>query len=538
MQKPTVLLIASQMPQQELGLIAQLFQSQGFRQQPASERPKNSAVLVFETADKTNSVAIKFYQEIGALRLELTGEASKKIGQALDQYMEGLTPERIGELFEMAQSDMERRVYAVLLVLAYPDGVTAMNAMRDKYFTNAVTATKEGVIQGLAFLETPDVGIPLEEIEKTCAGTDLAVMARRAIDGLCERGLIRESLASFMNKIRALIDDNPQSALDQIEKYEAAASTPEIRALHARALRLLGRNDEASSLLATISIAEPDAVEAFCERALIREAGGQAQQAMGDVQAALTCDTDCAPAKEILARLKLVLEHSSAKVEDRYEQFSRALSANPEDVNLLVQRAECLMDMNRHEDAVRDLKEVQRLASNDLRLPIMLAECWLAMRYLGSALEQASKAQKIHPASQETMAWLLKPRVFMAMNLPDNALSALHEIPADVRDNDAVVFCEAMVEEILGKTDEARAHYDAVSVSAVPLFEILKPSIYAPMPLLKAALDGRNVAVCEPPSAPMDREPVDPFFKRCAACGALTMQRRTYCRECSNGTFF
>lgn len=538
MQKPTVLLIASQMPQQELGLIAQLFQSQGFRQQPASERPKNSAVLVFETADKTNSVAIKFYQEIGALRLELTGDASKKIGQALDQYMEGLTPDRLGELFEMAQSDMERRVYAVLLVLAYPDGVTAMNAMRDKYFTNATTATKEGVIQGLAFLETPDVGIPLEEIEKTCAGTDLAVMARRAIDGLCERGLIRESLTSFMNKIRALIDDNPQSALDQIEKYEAAAPTPEIRALHARALRLLGRNDEASSLLVTISIAEPDAVEAYCERALIREAGGQAQQAMGDVQAALTCDPDCAPAKDIFSRLKLVLDHSSSKVEDRYAQFSQALEANPEDVNLLVQRAECLMDMNRHEEAVRDLKDVQRLASNDLRLPMMLAECWLAMRYLGSALEQASKAQKIHPASQETMAWILKPRVFMAMNLPDKALSAIHEIPADMRDNDAVVLCEAMVEEILGKTDEAQAHYEIVSASAGPLFDVLKPSIYAEMPLLKSILGSRDIALSEPPAVPMDQEPVDPFFKRCAACGALTMQRRTYCRECSNGTFF
>lgn len=538
MQKPTVLLIASQMPQQELGLIAQLFQSQGFRQQPASERPKNSAVLVFETADKTNSVAIKFYQEIGALRLELTGDASKKIGQALDQYMEGLTPDRLGELFEMAQSDMERRVYAVLLVLAYPDGVTAMNAMRDKYFTNATTATKEGVIQGLAFLETPDVGIPLEEIEKTCAGTDLAVMARRAIDGLCERGLIRESLTSFMNKIRALIDDNPQSALDQIEKYEAAAPTPEIRALHARALRLLGRNDEASSLLVTISIAEPDAVEAYCERALIREAGGQAQQAMGDVQAALTCDPDCAPAKDIFSRLKLVLDHSSSKVEDRYAQFSQALEANPEDVNLLVQRAECLMDMNRHEEAVRDLKDVQRLASNDLRLPMMLAECWLAMRYLGSALEQASKAQKIHPASQETMAWILKPRVFMAMNLPDKALSAIHEIPADMRDNDAVVLCEAMVEEILGKTDEAQAHYEIVSASAGPLFDVLKPSIYAEMPLLKSILGSRDIALSEPPAVPMEQEPVDPFFKRCAACGALTMQRRTYCRECSNGTFF
>ena len=55
MSKPSVLLIASQMPQQELGIIAQLLMSQGYKQQPASERPKNTASIAFETADKTVS---------------------------------------------------------------------------------------------------------------------------------------------------------------------------------------------------------------------------------------------------------------------------------------------------------------------------------------------------------------------------------------------------------------------------------------------------------------------------------------------------
>ena len=342
MSKPSVLLIASQMPQQELGIIAQLLMSQGYKQQPASERPKSTSSITFETADKTNAVEIKYYQEIGALRLELTGETSQKIGAALAQYMETLSPDRIDELFGQAQSDMERRIYAILLVLAYPDGITAMDAIRDKYFVKGNEATREGIVQGFAFLETPDVGIPLEEIEKACKGQNIAILARRAIDGLSERGIIKESIESFQNKVMALIDDNPKAALELIEKYENGTPVAEIRALHAKALRLLGKNDEAYKLLEQISITQPDAVDAYCERALLRETAGATSQAMSDIQAALACDPNCPLALEIHKRLSLVHNHAAASVEDRIAQYSQALEATPDDVNLLCQRAECL----------------------------------------------------------------------------------------------------------------------------------------------------------------------------------------------------
>lgn len=538
MAKPTILLIASQMPQQELGLIAQLLQSQGYRQQAPSDRPKNAAVLIFETADKSNSVAIKFYQEIGALRLELVGETSKKIGVALGQYMEPLTPERIAEFYDMSQSDMERRIYAILLVLTYPDGVTAMNEMRQKYFVEAKDATKEGVVQGLAFLETPDVGIPLEEIEKACKGQEIAVMARRAIDGLCERGLIRESLSSFMNKVEKIIDAKPDEALALIEKYEADGEVPEIRALHAKSLRLLGRMDDASSLVAQIDIDAPDACEAFCERALIREAGGFAAQAMNDAQMALACKPSCELATEIFQRLSIVLEHASSSAEDKLSQYSRALEANPDDVNMRCQRAECLIGMGKPEEAIEDLKAAQKLAPNDLRLPQMLAEAYLAIRHLGCALDQASKAQKIHVASQENAAWLLKPRVFLAMNLPEKALTAIHEIPAEIRDADEVEICTGIVEEMLGNADSARAHYAAVPDGMARIFNAMNICIYRDLPILREVSGISSLMVREAPASPLGDEPVDPFFKRCDACGALTMQRRTFCRECSNGSFF
>lgn len=538
MAKPSILLIASQMPQQELGLIAQLLQSQGYRQQPASERPKNSAVLVFETADKTNSVAIKFYQEIGALRLELTGETSRKIGVALGQYMDPLSPERLDELFDMSQSDMERRIYAILLILAFPDAKAAMDELREKYFVNANDATREGIVQGLAFLETPDVGVVLEEIEKAYKDQNIAVLARRAIDGLFERGLIRESVSSFKNKIEALVDSKPDSALEQIEKYEADGEVPELRALHAKALRLLGRMDEASSLLVEIDISDPDAGDAFCERALIREAAGFASQAMLDAQSALACSPSSELAAEIYKRLQLVLEHASASAEERLAQYSRALEANPDDVNLRCQRAECLLSLKKASEAIDDLTVAQKTAPNDLRLPMMLCEAYLAIRHLGCALDQASKAQKSHVPSQDVAAWLLKPRVFMAMNLPEKALTAIHEIPVEIRDCDEVELVSGVVEELLGNEENAKAHYDSIPEGHAAIFNALNLSIYKSLPVFLKISGLDSILVRDAPATPLGDEPVDPFFKRCDACGALTMKRRTFCRECSNGSFF
>ena len=538
MSKPSVLLIASQMPQQELGIIAQLLMSQGYKQQPASERPKNTASIAFETADKTNVVEIKFYQEIGALRLELTGETSQKIGAALAQYMETLPPDRIGELFDQAQSDMERRIYAILLVLAYPDGIAAMDAIRDKYFVKGNEATREGIVQGFAFLETPDVGVPLEEIEKACKGQNIATLARRAIDGLSERGIIKESIESFINKVVALIDDNPKSALELIEKYENGSPVAEIRALHAKALRLLGQNDAALALLDRISIADPDAVDAYCERALLRETSGAVSQAMSDVQAALACDANCAAALEIHKRLSLVHSHAASSVEDRIAQYSQALEANPDDVNLLCQRAECLIETHQFNEALKDLNDAQKLAANDLRLPKLLCDAYMGKHWYGYALEQASKAQKVHVSTLETVSWLLKPKVFVAMNLPAKALDAIHAIPAELREYEIVMLCTAIVHEILGHTDEARAIYDELLGDLGPIVEALDLTFYQDMPLLRAHAESYHLVIAAPPASPLGDEPVDPFFKRCDACGALTMKRRTYCKDCNNGTFF
>ena len=535
MEKVSVLLIASQMPQQELGLIAQLLQSQGYRQQPMDKR--QAAVLIFSTEDGSNSVGIKFYQEIGALRLELKGEVSHKIGAALGQYMDPLTAERLEELYGMAQSDMERRIYAILMVLSYVDATAAMEAMRVTYFDEATDATREGVVQGLAFLETPDVGIALEAIERDHKGSQVAALARRAIDGLCERGLIRESVSSFKSKVEALVSSNPKQALEEIEKYCEAGAAPELRALHARALRLLGRMDEAGDLLVSISIAEPDAVEAFCERALMREAGGFASQAMNDVQAALACDPECELASEIYGRLSLVLNQSASTPEQKIEEYTRALASSPNDVNLLCQRAECWLDLKKSEEAVKDLVAAQAAAPNDPRLPLLLAESYLVIRHLGSALDQATKAQKNHVALHEVPAWLLKPRVFLAMHEPARAMRAIHEIPADLRDEPLVVLCTGIVHEMLGQVEEAVSCYDVCGSSVSRLFAVLRPCIYEDLPKLRGVL-GELVLSGTVPVSPLGDEPVDPFFKRCDACGALTMKRRTYCKECSNGTFF
>ncbi len=537
MSKTSVLLIASQIPQQELGLVAHVLQSQGFRQTPASERPKGSVVLCFETPDKENTVAIKFYQEIGAMRLELTGDISKKIGVALGQYMEPLTPEKLGEFYDMSQSDMERRIYAILLVLAYPDATSAMSELRDKYFTSANDATREGIVHGLEFIETPDAGAALEQIERVCKGQELANMARHAIDSLSERGLIRESTSSFKDKVEAMIYEHPAEALDLIEKYEEGGAAPEIRALHARALRLVGRMDDADKLLIDISPSDPDAVEALCERAIIREAAGCVRQACYDATCAIAIDPSCELAIKIEKRLSLVLDHASASNEERLEQFTQALETSPDDPSLRCQRAECYLAMKRPDAAIDDLLVAQKAAPNDQRIPLLLCESYLAIGHFGCALDQATKAQKNHTAAQELEAWLLKPRVFVAMNLPQKALDAIHAIPLELRDDPQVVMCLGIVEELLGNSEKARECYTRVSDGYGKILNALNLFIYQELPVFKE-VSGIGIIVRDAPKSPLGTEPVDPFFKRCDACGALTMKRRTYCRECSNASFF
>ena len=109
---PSILLVASQMPQQELAVLAQVLKSQGFAQEAPAEQATPS--LRFSTVDKTSSVGIKFFQELGTLRLELVGEMALRIASALADYMETLTVDSLLERFEAAASDMERRIYSIL----------------------------------------------------------------------------------------------------------------------------------------------------------------------------------------------------------------------------------------------------------------------------------------------------------------------------------------------------------------------------------------------------------------------------------------
>ncbi len=534
--KPTVLLIASQMPQQELGLIAQLLQSQGFaRQQPAD--PKGAPELVFATADNTNRVAIKFYQDIGALRLELNGDVAIKIGQALAQYMDPLTAERIGEYFQKSTSDMERRIYAILLVLTYPNATDAMKAITKTYFDEANDATREGVVQGLAFLETPDVGTQLEILERNYKDTPIAKLCRKAIDGLSDRGVIRESIPSFMKKIEQIVDDNPKAALEAIEKYEAQGDAPEIRALHAKALRLLGKTDEAAKLLEQISLADPDAAAAFCQRALLREAQGFAQNALQDAQTATAIDPTNACANDVFTRLSLVVANDSASQGDKRAQLDKLIDADPDDPNLRIQRAELSID-DAPQNAIDDLKTAQKSAPNDPRLPLLLAKAYLGIHHLGAALEQASIAQKTHTPSQQIDALLIKPRVFLAIDDPKSALDAIHEIPAEFRENPPIVLCTAIIFELLGRTDEANAYYKTHKSNIATLFATVAPTLYTDLPLLRTALGVAALDIRPKPNHPLDQEPIDPLFKRCRRCGALSIKRRTQCRDCGSTEFF
>ena len=535
--KPSIFLMASQMPQQELGIIAQVLQTQGF-DRPADSKT-HPGVFVFETKDKANSVIIRFYQEIGAMRLELRGDVSKKIGQALGQYMPPLTVEELTQIYDQANSSREKVFAVMLMVLTYPDATSAMNAMHEKYFDTVDDTLKSSFVQGLAFMESPDVGIVLEKIEKEYKGQPIAELIRKAIDGLSAQGIIRESVESFKAKVLIMLDeDHAKDALELIEKYEKDAPAPEIRALHARVLRSLGKLADAGKLLENIDPDAPDIIEALCERALYHESAGQIGAALVDAESALKLDPVNSVAFDILKRLSLVMNQEQSSDEDKLVRYTQALEQTPDDVNLRCQRGECLLNMNRPDEALIDFKAAMELAPNDPRLPLLLAETYLSLDMFGSALDYATRAQKTHSPAQEISAWTMRTRVFLAIGLPEKALSAIHEIPAELREQPAIQLCTAVVLEQLGQIEEAEKLYDSIGTHINDIYQSLKLRLYADLPLLRKYLHTEKLSLCEKYTQILGKEPIDPFFKRCDNCGTLTMKRRTYCKECNNGSFF
>ena len=532
-----ILLIPSQMPQQELAMVAQLLQTQGYIQQSEEERKKNVHEIVFHTQDKANAVSMKFFQELGVLRLEFKGELSIRISMALTQYLEPLSVDAIVKYLDEVNSDMERRVYMVLLTIAFQDATAAYMYCDKKYLSGDNEAMREGFIQGVAFLETPDAGPVLEELEKKFAGKPTAELARKAINALSERGLITESVQSLKTKIEACIDDNPQSALDILDKCNPMP--PQLRYLRAKALRLLHKTDEAFALLKNISGNEPDAAQAFAERAILHEQNGELAAAHDDILDALTLDAQNPAFRTVYDRLELILKQQNASAEQRVRQLTQAIERAQGDPNLLFQRAECYLSMNQPHDAIQDLKGAERLAPNDPRLPAMKAEADLQQEYFGSALYNATIARKTFAPSARIQAQLLKPRVFFALNNPHAALNLLRELLNTDPDCFPARFGVAIALELLGDKEKA-----IKTLATIPSGELencirtLRPVVYEEIPVTQEFCGKHHIDILPKPEHPMGKEPSDPLFKRCCQCGALTMKRRTFCKDCSNNQFF
>lgn len=534
---PSVLLVASQSPQQELGVLAQVLQSQGFVQEAPGK--KGAPSLRFSTPDKANTVGIKYFQELGTLRLELVGETSLRIASALTEYLDTLTVEGLLTRFEAAASDMERRVYAILVVLAFPDGRSAMRALKADFVVAGTEAAREGFVQGLAFLETPDVGEVLEEIERDCVGEPVAKLARKAIDALSERGLIRESLPSFRIKVTNRLADKPQEALDLIDAYvgDDVAMGAALRALRAAALQGLKRYDEAAEILAFIGPTDPDAAQAYIERALLRESTGFGAEALEDIRCALACEPDDAKALAIYERLELIVSRDTASNSDQIAQLSAAIAGHPNDAKLYIQRAELLLKEERYAEANNDLNDAHKLAITDPRLATLRAEAFLGMGFLGSALQEAVLALTSHSPQQAKTAQLLKARVYLALNLADRALSAVRELAPDWQSLPEAQLCQAICLELLGRDVEARAKYEGI-VDIQAHLQILKPTLYKALPILQSFVPELELSLSPELSGVLGEELLDPYFKRCAACGELTIKRRTVCRNCSSESFF
>ncbi|MCL2325146.1 MAG: hypothetical protein FWC40_01380, partial [Proteobacteria bacterium] len=122
---------------------------------------------------------------------------------------------------------------------------------------------------------------------------------------------------------------------------------------------------------------------------------------------------------------------------------------------------------------------------------------------------------------------------------PQQALSSLRELPPERHTAPQYQLCLGILEERLGHPEAAQNVYDSLPHDAMTsALKALNLRLYTALPILRGIV-GPALPPPQPhPEKPLDNEPVDPYFKRCDACGALTMMRRTLCRECANNTFF
>lgn len=155
----------------------------------------------------------------------------------------------------------------------------------------------------------------------------------------------------------ALLEDSPEMDPQTALELLADRSEPEARLLAVRALRLLGRFDEAVAECNRLILREPRLAQAFVERGLTFSALGHGERGLEDLHAALVLAPEDITALLIQGDIFFMLERPAA-AEDSY---SKAIALAPERPLAWINRGVARDEQGRFEEAIADFTQALRL---------------------------------------------------------------------------------------------------------------------------------------------------------------------------------
>lgn len=533
---PRVLLLAVQRPELELSRIQQVLHSQGYQPQPMPDGGEQRPAWLFTTADGRDEVRLYLILELGVLRFLATGPQAESLTTLFRQALPSLDPQLLTDRLASTSHPLEQRVFVTMLILTHATAAEAMDALGQELMDRGPDEVREGVVQGLALLESPDAMRHLRAIQKAHADTALADLAGRALQALASLGLEDEDPEHLLEQAENTLDDNPEEALELLERAELAGlKAPRLHLVRARALRHLERFEEAVQSASRATSHRALIGDAALEQARAFEALGRSEDAAAAAQRAVDAGIEAASA--ILARLRLN-QAPAADASGRLAQLSEAIDQYPNDAQLREQRAPLLIEAQRYTDALSDLEVVLAAQPDHPRALVYQAEALLGAKHLLKALKTASALDFEAAPKLLRHALTLKPRVYFALDQHERARTTLASHERRYPDFPELRFARALALEALDRTDEAQALYTEVleEAPAQELVGRIQPVLYN-APEAWNALSDTPISATPRPDRVSGADTLDSFFKTCLSCGTMALARRSTCKQCSGRDF-
>lgn len=145
-------------------------------------------------------------------------------------------------------------------------------------------------------------------------------------------------------------------------------------------------------------------------------------------------------------------------VNEDIAELSAQLQAAPNDVNLLLQRADLYRRQDAHREALVDLRVALALAPSDARIPLQRASVLFDMHRNAAALAEIEALLARDPQTTNAEAHALHAHILKALGRTADAVSAIERAIALRNDvNDHVERGQWLAR--LGRNDEALLHY-------------------------------------------------------------------------------